>query len=98
MACGTPTIAFKRGSVPEVITNGLSGFVVDNMDQAVDAVRRAATFDRAACRAEFLKRFSASTMAREYVKLYEASVAAKSAAPETVPADPAAEIDTLLTL
>jgi glycosyltransferase involved in cell wall biosynthesis len=98
MACGTPTIAFKRGSVPEVITNGVSGFVVDNMDEAVDAARQAATFDRAACRAEFLKRFSASTMAREYVKLYEAIVAAKSPAPEAVPADPDAEIDTLLTL
>jgi glycosyltransferase involved in cell wall biosynthesis len=98
MACGTPTIAFKRGSVPEVITNGVSGFVVDNMDEAVDASRQAATFDRAGCRAEFLKRFSASTMAREYVKLYEAIVAAKSAAPEAVPAGPDAEIDTLLTL
>lgn len=98
MACGTPTIAFKRGSVPEVITNGVSGFVVENMDEAVDAVRQAAKLDRATCRAEFMKRFSAPTMAREYVKLYEASVVAKSSAPETVPADPDAEIDTLLTL
>jgi len=98
MACGTPTIAFRHGSVPEVITNGVSGFVVDNMDEAVDAVRQAATFDRAACRAEFMKRFSASTMAGEYVKLYKAVVAAKSGARETVPADPDAEIDSLLAL
>jgi len=53
---------------------------------------------RAACRAEFMKRFSAPIMARQYVKVYESMVAAKSGAPETVPAGPDAEIDTLLTL
>jgi glycosyltransferase involved in cell wall biosynthesis len=98
MACGTPTVAFKRGSVPEVITNGVSGFIVETMDEAIRAVQQAADFDRAACRAEFIKRFSASTMAREYVKLYEGRVAAKSATPETVPAIPDTEIDTLLTI
>jgi glycosyltransferase involved in cell wall biosynthesis len=92
MACGTPTIAFHCGSVPEVITNGVSGFVVDSMDEAVNAVRQAATFDRAACRAEFMKRFSAPKMAQDYAKLYETIVTAKSAAaPDT-------EIDSLLTL
>jgi hypothetical protein len=68
------------------------------MDEAVNAVQQAATLDRAVCRAEFMKRFSAPIMAQQYVKLYEAVVAAKSAAPETVPAGPDAEIDTLLTL
>jgi glycosyltransferase involved in cell wall biosynthesis len=99
MACGTPTIAFDCGSVPEVITNGVSGFIVESMDEAVEAVRQAATLDRAACRAEFINRFSAPKMARQYVKLYEASVmkqyetsvTAKSAGPDT-------EIDSLLTL
>src|SRR5258708_37322444 len=76
MACGTPTIAFKCGSVPEVLTDGVSGFIVDSMDEAADAVRRVATFDRLACRAEFVKRFSAPVMAKEYVKLYEVSIAA----------------------
>jgi glycosyltransferase involved in cell wall biosynthesis len=98
MACGTPTIAFRCGSVPEVITDGLSGFIVDNMDDAVSATKRAAMLDRAACRAEFMKRFSAPIMARQYVKLYESMVAGKSGAPETVPAGPDAEIGTLLTL
>jgi glycosyltransferase involved in cell wall biosynthesis len=97
MACGTPTIAFGCGSVPEVITDEISGFVVSTMDEAVDAVRRVATFDRAACRAEFMKRFSAPKMARDYVKLYESIVTAKSVAPETATA-PDSEIDSLLTL
>lgn len=97
MACGTPTIAFGRGSVPEVITNGISGFVVETMEEAVDAVRKAATFNRAACRAEFMKRFSAPKMAQDYAKLYETIVTAKSAAPEPTAA-PDTEIDSLLTL
>jgi len=99
MACGTPTIAFNCGSVPEVITNGVSGFIVESLDEAVEAVRQAAAVDRGACRAEFINRFSAPKMARQYVKLYEASVTkqyetsvtAKSAGPDT-------EIDSLLTL
>ena len=98
MACGTPTIAFRRGSVPEVITDGLSGFIVDNMDDAVRATKQAGTLNRAACRAEFMRRFSAPQMARQYVKLYESIVAAKSAGQETEPAAPDSEIDTLLTL
>jgi len=99
MACGTPTIAFRRGSVPEVITDGLSGFIVDNMDDAVRATKEAGALDRAACRAEFMQRFSAPIMAQQYVKLYQSIIAARSAAPETVPAAaPDSEIDTLLTL
>jgi glycosyltransferase involved in cell wall biosynthesis len=77
--------------VPEVITNGVSGFIVDNTDEAVNAVQQAATLDRAACRAEFMKRFSAPKMAQQYAKLYETRVAAKAADPDT-------EIDSLLTL
>jgi glycosyltransferase involved in cell wall biosynthesis len=98
MACGTPTIAFNCGSVPEVITRGVTGFIVDTMDEAVNAVQQAAVLDRAACRAEFMKRFSAPKMAQQYVKLYEASVRAKSAVPYSVSADPDTEIDSLLTL
>jgi glycosyltransferase involved in cell wall biosynthesis len=97
MACGTPTIGFNRGSVPEVITNGISGFVVDTVEEAVNAVHRVATFDRAACRAEFMKRFSASKMAQDYAKLYETIIAAKSAAPDATAAG-STEIDSLLTL
>lgn len=98
MACGTPTIAFNCGSVSEVITHGVTGFIVDTIDEAVNAVQQAAVLDRAACRAEFMKRFSAPKMAQQYVKLYEASVRAKSAVLYGVSADPDTEIDSLLTL
>jgi glycosyltransferase involved in cell wall biosynthesis len=97
MASGTPTIAFNRGSVPEVITNGVSGFVVDTIEKAVEAVRQAATFDRTACRAEFMKRFSAPKMAQDYAKLYETIVTGKSTAPDTAAAG-STEVDSLLTL
>ena len=97
MACGTPTIAFNCGSVPEVITDGVSGFVVESIEEAVNAVHQAATFDRAACRAEFMRRFSAVKMAQDYVKLYETILAAKSAGTETAAAANT-EIDSLLTL
>jgi glycosyltransferase involved in cell wall biosynthesis len=99
MACGTPTIAFNCGSVPEVITNGVSGFIVDNVADAVKAAREAAILDRAACRAEFLNRFSAPKMARQYVKLYEATISRQYETTATAKsADPDTEVDSLLTL
>lgn len=91
MACGTPTIAFRCGSVPEIIRDRVSGYIVDSIEQAVRAVEQAAAIDRAACRAEFEERFSAGRMARDYVKLYESIAVGKSAARES-------ESDTLLTL
>lgn len=91
MACGTPTIAFRCGSVPEIIRDRVSGYIVDSIDQAVRAVEQAAAIDRAACRAEFEERFSAGRMARDYVKLYESIAVGKLAARES-------ESDTLLTL
>src|SRR5262249_19998298 len=71
MACGTPVIAFRRGSVPEVINEGVSGFVVDGIEDAVVAVSRLASLDRAEVRNEFERRFAAERMARDYVSLYE---------------------------
>ena len=71
MRCGTPVIAFKHGSVPEVMTNGVSGFVVNTIEEAIAAVRRCETIDRAACRKMFLQRFTSCRMARDYVALYE---------------------------
>jgi len=91
MACGTPTIAFSCGSVPEVISEGITGYIVSSVEEAVDAVGKADRFDRVACRAEFERRFSANTMASGYVKIYEALVCPR-------PTEPSAEIDTLLTL
>ena len=70
MACGTPVIAWNRGSVPEVIEDGVTGFVVDSIDEAVAAIRRIETLDRGRIRATFERRFSAVTMARNYLRLY----------------------------
>ncbi|MGI4983798.1 MAG: glycosyltransferase family 4 protein [Janthinobacterium lividum] len=70
MACGTPVIAFNRGSVPEVVENGLTGFVVEDVYGAVAAVDRLGELSRKAIRAEFERRFTAETMARNYVDLY----------------------------
>ena len=71
MACGTPTIAWRCGSVPEVIEEGVSGYICDSIDQAVEAVQRIGRFDRAGCRQEFERRFSAARMAEDYVRIYE---------------------------
>ncbi|MGI4861956.1 MAG: glycosyltransferase family 4 protein [Janthinobacterium lividum] len=70
MACGTPVIAFNRGSVPEVVENGLTGFVVEDVYGAVAAVDRLGELSRKAIRAEFERRFTADTMAQNYVDLY----------------------------
>ena len=71
MACGTPVIAYDRGSVPEVMEDGVTGFIVQNLDDAVKAVSRVGDLSRAHCREVFEKRFSASRMARDYVAAYE---------------------------
>ena len=71
MACGTPVVAWPGGSVLEVVTDGVSGFVVRSIDEAVAAVREASALDRRRCRAEFERRFSVARMARDYVKIYE---------------------------
>jgi glycosyltransferase involved in cell wall biosynthesis len=70
MACGTPVIAYRRGSVPEVIDHGVSGFVVDDEDGAVEAVRRLPELSRQRCRQVFEQRFLAERMTRDYLQLY----------------------------
>jgi glycosyltransferase involved in cell wall biosynthesis len=70
MACGTPVVAFRRGSVPEVVTDGLTGFVVDDVAAAVEAVRDAAALDRRACRRAFAARFGVGRMADDYLGVY----------------------------
>jgi glycosyltransferase involved in cell wall biosynthesis len=71
MACGTPIIAFRRGSVPEVVEDGTSGFVVDTIEEAVRAVWRIVSLDRTTVRAEFDRRFTAERMARDYLQIYQ---------------------------
>src|SRR5207302_512840 len=68
MACGTPVIAFRNGSVPEVMDDGVTGFVVDTVEEAVKAVERVGEISRAGCRQVFEERFSVSRMARDYVR------------------------------
>ena len=72
MACGTPIIAFGRGSVPEVLEDGMSGFIVDTVEQAAAAVGRIASLHRAKVRAEFERRFTVDRMARDYAEIYRA--------------------------
>ena len=71
MACGTPVIAFSGGSVAEIIEDGLTGFVVDSIDEAVDAMQRIPSIDRKMCRKVFEQRFSAQRMCEDYLCTYE---------------------------
>jgi glycosyltransferase involved in cell wall biosynthesis len=71
MACGTPVIAFRRGSVPEVIDDNVTGFIVESIDDSLRALNKIEHFDRSRCRSVFEKRFSAARMAADYVKIYE---------------------------
>ena len=75
MACGTPVIAFNCGSVPEVMDDGVTGFIVNDIDQAVAALRKADTLDRAKVRATFDRRWTSRRMAEDYVDVYEELIA-----------------------
>lgn len=70
MACGTPVIAFRRGSVPEVVEHGVTGLIVDDIDGASRAVERVGALDRTHIRQTFERRFTAEVMARKYLRLY----------------------------
>ena len=82
MACGTPVVAFRQGAAMEVIDEGITGFLVENEQQAALAVTRARMLDRREVRRRFERRFSASTMARGYLDLYAERLARRSGAPE----------------
>jgi len=71
MACGTPVIAYRRGSVPEVVEEGGTGFIVQGLEDAIEAVRRVPTLSRKRCREVFEERFSASRMVRDYLTIYQ---------------------------
>jgi glycosyltransferase involved in cell wall biosynthesis len=70
MACGTPVIAFNCGSVPEIMEDGLTGFVVEDVEQAAAAVGLIDSLFRPTIRSRFEERFSVSAMAREYLRIY----------------------------
>jgi glycosyltransferase involved in cell wall biosynthesis len=71
MACGTPVIAFDRGSMPELIENGKSGFLVDNVDEAIENVARIKAIDRAYCRRHVERHFTIDRMIDAYENVYE---------------------------
>jgi glycosyltransferase involved in cell wall biosynthesis len=71
MACGTPVIAWRRGSVPETIEHGVTGFIVENEAEAIDAIERVPTLDRRRVRAAFERRFTARRMAESYRRCFE---------------------------
>ena len=71
MACGTPIIAYARGSVPEIVRPGINGFMVQNSDEAVEAARMLGSLDRADCRRHFDNHFTAARMCRDYLAVYE---------------------------
>jgi glycosyltransferase involved in cell wall biosynthesis len=79
MACGTPVIAFRNGSVPEVLEDGRTGFVVNGMQAAIAAVSRVREISREECRKVFEERFSVRRMAHDYVRVYERLVARAAA-------------------
>ena len=81
MACGTPVIAFRNGSVPEVIEDGVTGFIVRDMAEAVAAVRRIDRLDRREVRATFEERFTVERMALDYLAIYRALPGATRTAP-----------------
>jgi glycosyltransferase involved in cell wall biosynthesis len=70
LACGTPVIAWRRGSVPEILTDGVTGYIVDSVDDAVRAARCVDLLRRDDCRRAFEQRFDATRMAHDYVRVY----------------------------
>ena len=75
MACGTPVLAFGHGSVPEVIDEGVTGKIVNTMDEAVAAMPQLLAMDRRKVRRRFEERFTAERMAHDYVDLYTKQIA-----------------------
>jgi glycosyltransferase involved in cell wall biosynthesis len=91
MACGTPVVAFRCGSAPEVVEDGVTGFVVTGEEEAAQAVRRAAELDRREIRRRFDRRFSSTAMARAYLDLYADRLARCPYAPDLVARRPEEE-------
>ena len=75
MACGTPVIAYRGGAVPELVERGQTGFIVEGLEDAVEAVRQVAQLRRKRCREVFEQRFTATRMAHDYVQQFERLIA-----------------------
>ena len=70
MACGTPVLAFRCGSVPEIVDNGVTGQIVDTEEEAIRQLPQVLSLDRRAVRRRFEQRFSATRMAKDYIQVY----------------------------
>lgn len=81
LACGTPVIAYGHGAIPELLDDGVTGFVVHDQAQAIEAARKIDRIDRRRCREVFERRFAAPTMARQYVELYRELIGADARVP-----------------
>ncbi|HEU4592956.1 MAG TPA: glycosyltransferase family 4 protein [Steroidobacteraceae bacterium] len=77
MSCGTPVVAWRGGSVPEIVNEGINGFIVDSIEGAVDAVQHAVRLDRARVRASFEERFTVERMTHDYLEIYRKLAARK---------------------
>jgi glycosyltransferase involved in cell wall biosynthesis len=80
LACGTPVIAFRRGALPEILENGVTGALVENVEEMAAAIGHLAFYQTAACARAAQRRFSAARMKRRYIRVYEHLAAQKSAA------------------
>ena len=78
MACGTPVIAYGHGAVPEVVDDGVTGFIVHSQEEAIEAAKEVHTLDRARIRSVFEKRFAAPVMAKHYLQVYEELIEARN--------------------
>jgi len=81
MACGTPVLAYRQGSIPEIIDHGVTGYICDNMGEMAQAVAGLSLIDRSRCREIFEKRFTVERMVKDYLAIYE-SMAAPSHRPQ----------------
>lgn len=88
LACGTPVIARRRGSVPEILQHGRTGWVCETEDEMLEAVQRIGRLDRAACRREFMQRFTVTRMAQQYVEVYQRLCTAQEAHVSNIPVSP----------
>jgi glycosyltransferase involved in cell wall biosynthesis len=88
MATGTPVIAYPRGSMPEIVMDGVTGFLVSDLDAAADALGRLADVDRRACRAHIQAHFSAERMVDDYIRLYEEIVRVRLSGSDAYTGDP----------
>lgn len=74
LACGTPVVAYSKGSVPELLQHGVDGFIVDNQEDAIKAVENIGLIDRQECRKTFEDRFTAARMATDYLRVYSGAI------------------------